>query len=100
MSQPATEKDRWIRVTWAEDISESYFATLRIIGKDRSGLVMDIATVLNALNSKVRGLSAKDIGDGNAITTVDVEVKDIVELRNIVNKLSGVSGVSQVSRSS
>ena len=49
--------------------------TVTIASKDRSGLVMDIATVLNALNAKVRSLTARDTGSGLALTTVTLEVK-------------------------
>jgi hypothetical protein len=36
---------------------------------------MDIATVLNALNAKVRSLNARDTDDGNALVSVSLEVK-------------------------
>ena len=69
-----------------------------IASRDRSGLVMDIATVLNALNAKVRTLSARDNVGGKALTTVTLEVKNAAELKYIMGRLSGIPGVSSVTR--
>ena len=90
---------RWIRVAWAAEITESYVTTITIASKDRSGLVMDIATVLNTLNAKVRTLSSRDIGGGRALTNISLEVKNAGELRYIMNRLNAVPGVSEVTRS-
>ena len=72
--------------------------TITISSKDRNGLVMDIATVLNSLNAKVRNLSSRSIGYGQAVTVVSLEVKNLSELRYIMNRIAGVAGVSSVMR--
>jgi (p)ppGpp synthase/HD superfamily hydrolase len=59
---------------------------------------MDIATVLNAINAKVRSLNARDTDDGNALVSVSLEVKSLEELRGIMNRLAAVAGVSEVTR--
>ena len=97
LNQPEQEQ-RWIKVSWASEITDSYVTTLTIASKDRSGLVMDIATVLNTLNAKVRTLSSRAIGSGLALTIVTLEVKNAGELRYITNKLSSINGVSGVTR--
>ena len=68
-----------------------------IYAKDRTGLVMDIATVLNTLNAKVRTLNARD-NSGLAQIYVTLEVKDVQELHFIVNKLSQIGGVTDITR--
>ena len=89
---------RWIKVEWADTITDIYVTTITISSKDRSGLVMDIATVLNSLNAKVRNLSSRSVGYGQAVTVVSLEVKSITELRYIMNRLAGVAGVTSVMR--
>ena len=89
---------RWIAVSWSATITDTYVTTINIIAKDRSGLVMDIATVLNSLNAKVRTLSARDNGAGTAITVITLEVKDLAELKYVMNRLSSVPGVTEVVR--
>ena len=97
MNQPENQ-GRWVKVSWADSITDSYVTTVTIASKDRSGLVMDIATVLNALNAKVRSLTARDTGGGLALTTVSLEVKDSGELKYIMGRLISIPGVSGVAR--
>jgi GTP pyrophosphokinase len=89
---------RWINVSWASQTSESYTAELHITTDERSGVVMDIATILNALNAKVRGLSARDTGKGTTTATVTLDVKNGEELQTIINKLQTIRGLREISR--
>ena len=91
---------RWIRVSWADKTTDLYITTLHILAKERLGLIMDIATVLNALNAKVRGLTARDVGNDQSTAVVTVEVRDLAELKTIMNRISAVRGVIEVRRSS
>ena len=89
---------RWVEVSWAGKISDSYVTTILINAKDRSGLVMDVATVLNTINAKVRSLSARTTGINMAVVSVTLEVKDAAELKYIINRVSAVPGVIAVTR--
>ena len=99
LSQPEND-GRWVAVSWASSIAESYVTSVSIAAKDRTGLVMDIATVLNSINAKVRSLNARDNGAGMAFIAVSLEVKDAAELRAITSRLSSVPSVINVSRNS
>ena len=90
---------RWIRVSWAEHPTDSYSTTLMLLSAQRSGLVMDVATALNALNAKVRTLTARDVDSGRSTITITVEVHDLAELRTIISRLSAIRGVIRISRS-
>ncbi len=98
-SRDAQSEGRWIRVAWADEISEAYVTNVVIASKDRSGLVMDIATVLNSLNAKLRNLASSQIGGGRALTRITLEVRNAGELHYIMNRLNAVPGVSEVTRS-
>ena len=89
---------RWIEASWADEISGAYVTTLKLLGRDRNGLVMDIATALNALNAKVRSLNARE-SDGTASVMLTVEVRDLSELRAIMKRLSAINGINEVMRS-
>ena len=91
------EEGRWLEVTWARQITDSYTTSLLLLAKDRSGLVMDIATVLNSLNAKVRTLAARD-NAGQAVAHITLEVRSLAELRTIMNRLAAIAGVSEVRR--
>lgn len=92
------DKGRWIDVSWADEINDNYTTTVMVVSQERRGLVMDIATVLNAINAKVRSLNARDTDDGKALVSVTLEVRSLDELRGIMNRIASVSGVSEVSR--
>ena len=96
-SHDPESEGRWIHVGWAREITDVYVTSITIASKDRTGLVMDIASALNSLNAKVRSLSAREIS-GLALTVVSLEVHDLSELRVIMNKLSSIPSVTSVTR--
>jgi GTP pyrophosphokinase len=89
---------RWIDVSWADTTTDNYTTTIMVVSKERRGLVMDIATVLNALNAKVRSLNARDTDEGQALVSVTLEVRGITELRSIMNRIAAINGVGEVTR--
>lgn len=89
---------RWIKVGWADNVTELYLTTLTIASTERGGLVMDIATALNSLNAKVKSLIARDTGDGKSIVNITLEVKNLDDLQGIMRRLGGISGVHEVTR--
>ena len=91
------EEGRWINVSWADEIRETYMTTLTVVSRERGGLVMDIATIMNALNTKVRSINARDTGD-KSIVVITLESKGLDELKTVINRLQGISGVVEVNR--
>jgi len=89
---------RWIKVSWTDAPSESYITTIKILARERSGFVMDLATVLNSLNAKVLSLTARDIEGGKSTAAVTLEVKNLSDLDIIISKLRTVAGVSEIAR--
>lgn len=91
------DEGRWINVSWADEIHESYTTTLTVVSRERGGLVMDIATIMNALNTKVRSINARDTGD-KSIVVITLETKGLDELKLVINRIQGISGVVEVNR--
>ena len=89
---------RWIQVSWTDAPSESYVTTIKILARERSGFVMDTATVLNSLGAKVLSLSARDLDGVKSTAIVTLEVKNTAELETIINRLRTVAGVSEITR--
>lgn len=88
---------RWISVSWADEIKESYSTAITVVSRERSGLIMDIATVFNTLNTKVRTINARDTGD-KSIVNITLETSGLDELRTVVNRISALPGVVEVNR--
>jgi len=95
-----TDAGRWITVSWAEDTSkDNYTCILHISSVLRNGLLMDVATVLNAMNAQVRSVNAKDMPAHNlSVASVSLEVKDTDEVRSIMNRLNTIKGVVEIIR--
>jgi len=90
---------RWIPVSWANTDKVMYQTSLTLTAKDRDGLLLDIAQALTAIKIRVRSLTAREIG-GIGTAFISLEVKDLKEVQTAINKLSGISGVIDVKRSS
>ena len=97
-SEEGDSAGRWLKVYWASKISDNYLTTIIISSRDRNGLVLDIATILNSLNSKVRTLSARNTGVGLAQTIVTLEVKSVQDLNYIISRLMSIPGVTGIDR--
>jgi GTP pyrophosphokinase len=91
------EAGRWVRVAWANTEADIYSTSLFITARERSGIVMDVATILNALKIKMTSLTAKDLGDVTTVAIV-IEVKNRDELNTALARLQSVPDVLDISR--
>ena len=96
--KPPEEAGRWVSVSWADSEDLAYSTTIHITIRDRTGIVVDIASVLNALNVKISSFSARDSGGGLVFVSVIVDVKNRDELVSAMARLMSVSGVTDVRR--
>ena len=93
------EKDgRWLSVSWADETEGLYLTALRMVCSDRNGLVLDVAGVLNVLNTKVRSLNAHSVPGGDAMVFISMEVKDLEALKVIISRLRMIRGVREIHR--
>ncbi|MGM9614848.1 MAG: RelA/SpoT family protein [Oscillospiraceae bacterium] len=89
---------RWIDVSWSDQTNDTYSTELRLTADERGGFVMDIATILNTMNTKVRTLNARDVGNGTSTATVILDVHDLDELQSIINRLQTIRGLREITR--
>jgi len=92
------EANRWVRVAWADTEGRLFTTTIHLQVLSRSGIIVDVATVLNALNIKMSIFNAKDESDGIVYVTVVVEVRNRDELISAMARLMSVPGVTEVRR--
>jgi len=100
-ARPAQHKnsgERWIKVSWAQDIAETYSSSLQLTAKSRDGLVLDVASALSNMKAALRLLNARDLGDGYAVVSIGLEVHNLDELQTISTRLTRVPGVIEVKR--
>ncbi len=85
-------------MSWADHTEGAYLTALRILCRDRNGLILDIAAVLNALNAKVRSLSGRTLPGGDAIVYVSMEIPDLNALKVIIARIQMIRGVREIQR--
>ena len=92
------EYGRWIRVTWGEDVKESYPTSLDIYAKDRINLVLDVSAALSTTQTRVNAINASTTPDGFALIHLNISVSDSQHLASVMRKLHQISGVMKVDR--
>jgi len=90
--------DRWVNVGWADTENRLYSTTIHITVLDRTGIVVDVASILNALNVRISSFAARDAGNGITYVSVVIDVKNRDELITVMAKLMSLSGVTEVRR--
>ena len=91
-------RSRWVPVSWAVEESTPFQTTFEIDSTDRSGLWLDVGTVLSSARVKVNELAAKEMPAGRARILATFEVHTVSELEVIRNKIRQISGVIEVRR--
>ena len=99
---PDDERQRLIEVYWEtpeEGGSGSFNVDIRIIGIDRKGLVRDISSIM--ANEDVDILSMRTHSDkkrNQAVMRFTVEVRDVSELKGLMEKLARMPDILSVKR--
>ncbi len=94
-----TSKAIQTQITWRLAHPNCYRITLNIYGQDRTGLIHDIADALYQENVNIIRSGAKAIGSlVKAQAVVTIEVRDQVQLNQVMNRLLWVQGVVQIKR--
>ena len=93
-----SDEGRWVRVTWANTEGRAYPTGIRISARDRTGIVVDVASILNTLQIRITSFSAREVGGGIVNVFVLVEVNNRDELISAMARLMSVSGVTDVRR--
>jgi GTP pyrophosphokinase len=97
-SKKSDEAGRWVRVGWANGDGDNYPTALSIVAGDRAGLVVDIASVLNALKIRILSFTSKDIGGSAVSVSVTVEVHDRDALISAMARLMTITGIREIRR--
>ncbi len=99
IQQRKDDKDgRWIEVSWADEIKESYACGLQVQAHDRDGLLMDVLNVINAAKVKLLSISAKSYDDGYAAVNAVAEVSSKAEFDELRSRLLRISAVVDIKR--
>lgn len=93
-----TEGDRIVDVEWAKNIDYKFIGALKVIGKDRVGLVNDLTNVISkSLKTNIQSINvSSESGMFEGILTIDID--DVNQLNKAIKKLETVDGIKTVNR--
>ncbi len=92
------EPERWIMARWDERIKVDARSTLSIYAINREGIVADITAAMSGAHIKMTAMNAREINDGNCLTTITFVVNGKEHLDSIIKMLNKISGVYLVER--
>ncbi len=93
------EPERWITARWDENVKVEARSTLNIYAINRQGLVLDISTAMLNAHIKMHSINAREINDGNSLTTITFAVNGKEHLDSIIKMLGKINGVYLIERS-
>jgi GTP pyrophosphokinase len=101
LNMESFHKERFINISWHTDREQQYAVNIRIIAISRSKLFYDISSLLSAEGVDIVSFNtAKDAADQTGMTIdMQVQVKDLLELNRLIEKLNQLSGILSVYRS-
>jgi GTP pyrophosphokinase len=92
------EKMRLVDVSWEINKDAAYMSNIKIVANDRTGIIVDVTNVFNDLHSPIKGINARTTKDGIAIMEISFEITNTDQLEKIMNKLSAIGGMIEVTR--
>ena len=94
------EPERLIEAVWPAQnaVGEKFISSLGITAEDRTGLVIEVATLINNMKISMTNINARAEKNGTAVITVSVEISNVADLENLIKKIQSLKGVTSVSR--
>ena len=96
----AGEPERWLDVSWNEDVTsgESHISRLRIVLVNQPGSLGTLSNVIAKNHCNIANLNILERTPSFFDLTVDVEVHDVRHLSDIMAALRASPGISSVRR--
>lgn len=93
-----SEQDRIVDVKWPKKIDNQFVGGIKIIGKDRVGLITDITSQISKhMNTNMKSINVSS-EDGMFEGTLVLFVSDIHHLDKIMKELQKIDGVTETYR--
>ena len=92
------EPQRWVAAHWEDDIKEVFQSTLEIVAKDRTGLLADVTNMLSSLHIYIHVLNSRELPDGQAVVSANIDVNGMDHLRAVMAKLATINGIVSITR--
>ena len=94
-----SDKERFIEASWIKLAEAAFPAEIVVNGLDRPGLFADVTSAISGLGANILSASAKGLPNGEARVDVLLEIHDLEELEEALNKIRQIKGITGVDRS-
>jgi len=91
---------RLIEVYWYKHVSHnvSYLAEITLKARDRTGLIVDVTNAIGESRIPLRAINARTAKDMSVLMQMTLEINDTEQLDRIINKMSRIKDVIEISR--
>lgn len=99
MNLPEYDRQRLIDAEWQEDFhDESYVTEIQVYCQNRTGLLVDISSILSERKIDVRSINSRVSKQGIATIGISFEVKNSEALNELIKKIQQVNNVIDIKR--
>jgi GTP diphosphokinase / guanosine-3',5'-bis(diphosphate) 3'-diphosphatase len=95
--QRIKDQERWVEVTWAEDLVGSFKTSLEVSVGDTKGILARVAGEISGSEANIINVGMHDLG-GEAILRFDLLVRNRDHLAVVMRKVRGVTSVKKIVR--
>jgi guanosine-3',5'-bis(diphosphate) 3'-pyrophosphohydrolase len=92
------DRDRLVDIHWDDKIKVPRTVRIKVTSEDIKGILAEMTGLISSRNINITHADIRTSFDNRAINNFEVEVEDAQQLRNLLNSLSGLSGVISVER--
>jgi GTP pyrophosphokinase len=98
--QNAMDEDphRKVEVEWDSTKEYSYPVRVRIYSEDKKGLLAEISNSISSHKANIKNARVDTTEDKKAISTFEVEIRDLNHLNKVIKALEKIKGVQRVER--
>ena len=89
---------RKVEVEWDSTKEYSYPVRIRIYSEDKKGLLGEISSSISSNGANIKNARVDTTEDKKAISTFEVEIRDLNHLTKVMRALGKIKGVRQVER--
>jgi guanosine-3',5'-bis(diphosphate) 3'-pyrophosphohydrolase len=89
---------RKVEVEWDSAKEYSYPVGVRIYSEDKKGLLGDISNSISSHEANIKNARVDTTEDKKAISTFEIEIRDLNHLNKVIRALEKIKGVHRVER--
>ena len=92
------DPNRKVEVEWDSTKGYSYPVRIQIYSDDKKGLLAEISNSISANEANIRNARVDTTEDKKAISTFEVEIRDLNHLKKVIKALEKIKGVHRAER--